>query len=135
MKKRKTNGVRQVDSNWSDALVTEGDERVVSYRTAMTVYEESLTKGGFVGRDWNGAGYVSFYDGRISPDGHPTPQAFWLELDGQLLASDWTWVGFEKTADNSGQSCEADGFTLTRQGLPIRLEGALTSELLICRAV
>ncbi len=62
----------------------------------MTVYEESLTNGRFVGRGWNGSGYVSFYDGRIKPERHPAPQAFWLEMDGQLLASDWEFVGFDK---------------------------------------
>ena len=35
---------------WSDVLVVEGDEPVVSYRTGMVVYEESLTHGQFVGR-------------------------------------------------------------------------------------
>ncbi len=35
----------------------------------------------------------------------------------------------------SGQTCEVDGFILTQQGITIRLEGALTSELLICEAI
>ena len=38
------------------------------------------------------------------------------------------------TWDNSGQTCEIDGFTLMKQGVTIRLEGALTSELLRCNA-
>ena len=37
--------------------------------------------------------------------------------------------------DNSGQSCEVSGFTLMKQGIPVRLEGALTSELLLFQAV
>jgi hypothetical protein len=28
-----------------------------------------------------------------------------------------------------------DGFTLMKQGLTVRLEGALTSELLVCEAI
>ncbi len=28
---------------------------------------------------------------RLDPAKHPTPQAFWLEIDGQLLASHWQW--------------------------------------------
>lgn len=40
---------------------------------------------------------------------------------------------YQVTFDNDGASCEVDGLTLTKQGLTIRLEGALTSELLICR--
>ena len=88
--------------NWSDVLFADGDEKTVSYRTAMVVYEESLLKGRFVGRGWNGSGYVSFYDGRVDPTDVPTAQAFWLEIDGQLLASDWEWAGFERTAEPSG---------------------------------
>ncbi len=81
---------------WSDVILTDGAEPTVSYRTAWVVYEESLSKGRFVGRGWNGAGFVNFYDGRLDPNQHPMPQAFWLEIDGQLLASDWTWGGLEE---------------------------------------
>jgi hypothetical protein len=42
---------------------------------------------------------------------------------------------YRVTWDNSGQSCEVDGFTLMKQGIPVRLEGALTSELLLFEAV
>lgn len=80
---------------WSDVLLVEQPEPVISYRTGWTVYEESLTRGQFAGRGWNGAGYVNFYDGRINVLDHATPQAFWLEIDGQLLASDWEWAGLD----------------------------------------
>jgi alpha-galactosidase len=66
------------------------------------VYEESLTKGQFVGRGWNGSGFISFYDGRIQTEKHPMPEAFWLEIDGQLLATDWEWGGLEKKASGPG---------------------------------
>ena len=82
---------------WSDVVFVQGTEPTVSYRTAMTVYEESLNNGRFVGRGWNGAGYLNFYDGRIDPAAHPMTQSFWLEMDGQLLASDWEWVGLEQS--------------------------------------
>jgi alpha-galactosidase len=81
---------------WSDVLLVEKPEQTISYRTGWAVYEESFIKGQFVGRGWNGAGAVNFYDGRINPVEHPTPQAFWLEIDGQLLISDWKWGGLEK---------------------------------------
>jgi alpha-galactosidase len=42
---------------------------------------------------------------------------------------------YRVTWDNSGQTCEVDGFTLAQQGITVRLEGALTSELLLCEAV
>jgi alpha-galactosidase len=86
----------QEDSMWSDVVLTEGPEPTVSYRTGMIVYEESLSKGSFVSRGWNAAGLVNFYDGRLNPGEHPMPQAFWLEVDGQLLASDWEWLGLEE---------------------------------------
>jgi len=88
---------------WSDLHISDGDERVLSYRTAMVVYEESLTRGLFVSRGWNGSGYLGFYDGRIDPAQTATPQAFWLEIDGQLLASDWQWAGIEQTTDIEGR--------------------------------
>jgi alpha-galactosidase len=89
-------------SEWSDVLLVEQPEPTISYRTGWVVYEESLTKGQFVGRGWNGAGFVKFYDGRIDPAEHPMPEAFRVEIDGQSLASDWRWVGLEKTSSSSG---------------------------------
>jgi alpha-galactosidase len=90
-------------SNWSDVLVVEQPEPTISYRTGWVVYEESLSKGQFVGRGWNGAGYVNFYDGRLNPAEYPAPEAFRLEIDGQLLATDWKWVGLEKTPSTDGK--------------------------------
>ncbi len=81
---------------WSDVIIEEKPEPLITYRTGWVVYEESLSAGQYVGRGWNGAGYINFYDGRINPREHPAPQAFWLEMDGQLLASDWEWAGAEQ---------------------------------------
>ena len=85
-------------------LLADGPEPIISYRTGWVVYEESLTKGQFVGRGWNGAGYVNFYDGRLDPAEYPMPQAFHLEIDGQLLATDWKWGGLQKTPSTDGNS-------------------------------
>ncbi len=94
---------------WSDVLLTEGPEPIITYRTAMVVYEESLTNGRFVGRGWNGSGYVNFYAGRLNPNDYASPQAFWLEIDGQLLAWDWQWEGFEKKTEvRTGQQGECE---------------------------
>ena len=94
--------MQEADARWTDVWVTGGDPPTVSYRSGMDVYEESLAGGSFVGRGWNASGAVSFYDGRIDPAGHPTPQAFWLEIDGQALTHDWQWVGVETTTDDAG---------------------------------
>ena len=42
---------------------------------------------------------------------------------------------YRVTWDNDGQTCEVEGFTLMKQGITIRLEGALTSELLLFEEV
>lgn len=41
---------------------------------------------------------------------------------------------YRVTFDNTGESCLLDGYTLCKVGVPIRLEAALTSELLIVEA-
>jgi hypothetical protein len=82
-----------------DAFFIEDPEPTISYRSHLTVYEESFIRGRFVGRGWNGAGFMNFYDGRLDPQQHFAPQAFWLELDGQLLASNWVWAGFERLTE------------------------------------
>ncbi len=42
---------------------------------------------------------------------------------------------YRVTFDNAGQSSVVDGFLLMEQGIKVRLEGALTPELLILEAV
>ncbi|MFH1006371.1 MAG: GH36 C-terminal domain-containing protein, partial [Candidatus Latescibacterota bacterium] len=42
---------------------------------------------------------------------------------------------YRVTWDNAGQTCEVEGFVLMKQGIMVRLEGALTSELLLFEAV
>ena len=56
----------------------------------------------------------------------PTRPEYLLRLRG-LDAS----RRYRVTWDNSGQVCEVDGFVLMQQGIVVRLEGALTSELLL----
>jgi alpha-galactosidase len=91
------------NSGWTDVLLVEKPEPTISYRTGWVVYEESLTKGQFVGRGWNGSGFISYYYGRVDPAEHPMPEAFELEIDGQSLVTDWEWMGLEKrpAADGS----------------------------------
>ena len=76
------------DADYCDVHVVEGPERTISYRSGLTVYEESFIKDRFVGRCWGGVGFLNFYEGRLDPAQHFAPQSFWLEIDGQLLASD-----------------------------------------------
>ena len=88
---------------WTDVRLADDPERTLGYRTALVGYEESLIRGRFVARSWNAAGYLNAWDDvRMDPDTHPTPQSFWLEVDGQLLASHWEWVDLEKREEDKG---------------------------------
>ncbi len=89
---------------WSDVQLTTEPAPTVGYRTALVAYEESLIKGRYVGRSWNGAGFLNDWESpRLDPARHPTPQAFWLEIDGQLLASHWAWGGLEENLEAQGR--------------------------------
>lgn len=85
---------------WCDVVLTEGDEKIITYRTGMVVYEESLTQGRFLTRGWNGSGYISFAGGRLDSAGFALPQGFRVEMDGQYLGGDWNWQSFEQFPDD-----------------------------------
>ncbi len=83
----------------------------ITYRTALTVYEESLINGQYVGRGWNGAGYINSINipsTRLDPTKYATPQAFWVEVDGQFLGSYWKWSGLEKAQEKHGLHVTVD---------------------------
>ncbi len=86
--------------HWAEVALTDGGEPVVTYRSGLVVYEESLTGSRWLGRGWNGAGFVNFYDGRVPPATEELAHAFQLEVDGQLLNGDWAWGGLELRRDD-----------------------------------
>ena len=89
---------------WADAHCDSAGTPTVHYRAGLVVYTEALINGQFVGRAWNGAGFLNAGSGeQVDLKRHPTPQAFWLEIDGQLLASHWDWQGFEQTETGTGR--------------------------------
>ena len=55
-----------------------------------------------VGRGWNGSGYTNPEPERFDAASHPAPQAFWVEVDGQLLRSHWEWSDFSQTEEEIG---------------------------------
>jgi len=59
----------------------------------------------------------------------PTAPEYRLRLRGLDAAR-----RYRVTFDNSGQTAEVDGVTLMKEGITVRLEGALTSELLLFEA-
>jgi len=60
----------------------------------------------------------------------PTQPEYLLRLRGLDVSR-----RYRVTFDNSGQTCEVDGLTLMKQGITVRLEGGLTSELLLFEAL
>lgn len=42
---------------------------------------------------------------------------------------------YRVTFDNANETCELSGYTLIKEGVPIRLESALTSELILVQAM
>ncbi|HEX2186283.1 MAG TPA: glycoside hydrolase family 36 protein, partial [Chloroflexota bacterium] len=85
-----------------DAYVVEGPFPTVSYRSGLCVYEEALVRGQLVARGWNAAGFMGPEAVRFDPATHPAPQSFWLEMDGQLLASHWEWEGVTRQQRREG---------------------------------
>ena len=79
--------------SFTDVFFVQDPFPTISFRTGLTVYEESLIRGQYVGRGWNASGYIHPEGVRLNPADHPTPQAFWIEVDGQLLHSHWEWQG------------------------------------------
>jgi alpha-galactosidase len=60
----------------------------------------------------------------------PTQPEYLLRLRGLDVSR-----RYRVTWDNSGETSVVDGFTLTKQGITVRLEGPLTSELLLFEAL
>jgi len=110
-----------VDTARPDVSIEQEPVPTVAYRSHLTVYEEALIGGRFVGRYWNAAGFLSPWDDvRLDPAKHPTPQAFWIELDGQLLHSYWQWVGARQEEDDEGRLHVT--VELTHAVRPVRLQ-------------
>jgi alpha-galactosidase len=91
-----------ISSSFADLYLLDGPEPVITYRSALVTYQESLSQGQFVGRSWSGSGYTQPNDLRLDPATHAAPQAFWVELEGQLLRSNWKWGGLTQRQCETG---------------------------------
>ncbi len=92
-----------LDRPFADARLANDPHPTIGYRSGLTTYEESLIRGQFVGRAWNGAGFLNAWDDvRLDPDKTAQPESFWLEIDGQALISHWEWAGFEQQQEERG---------------------------------
>ncbi|MDE0200033.1 MAG: alpha-galactosidase, partial [Caldilineaceae bacterium] len=86
---------------FTDIFLSNDPDPTISYRSGLAAYQESLSQGQFVGRGWNGSGYTNPEPERFDAGSHPAPQAFWVELDGQLLRSHWEWSDFSQTEEEN----------------------------------
>ena len=87
---------------FADVFLSNDPDPTISYRSGLAAYQESLSRGQLVGRGWNGSGYTNPEPERFDAASHPAPQAFWVEVDGQLLRSHWEWGDFSQTEEENG---------------------------------
>jgi len=87
---------------FADIFLSNDPDPTISYRSGLAAYQESLSHGQLVGRGWNGSGYTNPEPERFDAGSHPAPQAFWVEVDGQLLRSHWEWSEFSQTDEENG---------------------------------
>ncbi|MGA2975186.1 MAG: alpha-galactosidase [Spirochaetia bacterium] len=90
------------DAPFTDLFFQDKPHPSVMYRSGMVVCQEALIKGQYVGRSWNTVGYLGPDYECFPTDEHWGPQAFWLEMDGQLLASHWEWGGCSQAREERG---------------------------------
>ncbi len=88
---------------FADIFLSNDPDPTVCYRSGLAAYQESLSRGQLVGRGWNGSGYTNPEPERFDAGSHPAPQAFWVELDGQLLRSHWEWSDFKILGESEGE--------------------------------
>src|SRR5579884_309762 len=78
------------------ALVSREPYHGVRYVSGLTIYEEALVDGRWIGRYWSTNGRIRpdmFIDGPNHDAVQNLPiEAFELEIDGQVLTSYWEWV-------------------------------------------
>ncbi len=107
----------------ADALIRTEPRPRVRYVSGLTVYEEGLVDGRWIGRYWS-------TNGRIRPDifiegtnhervCHLPIEAFELEIDGQTLTSYWEWADGRVMEDSRGGRDVA--VTLRHRVRPIHL--------------
>lgn len=84
---------------FKDVYYQPGEQPVFCYRTGLTVYEETYTKGGLVSSGWNAAGYplnvLTGYPSRLDVGRFWEPFAFDIVADGAALNRDTEFKSFE----------------------------------------
>ncbi len=85
---------------FTDVHFTEDPEPTITYRSGLTTYRETLTKGQFIGHGFNGSGYWGTEG--TETYGHAAREAFCVEIGGQLLNSHWQWQGLSQEQTDKG---------------------------------
>ena len=92
------------------------------FRTGLTVYDEALDKGRWVGRCWQGAGFIERESTAAVRGGwiDVAMQAFGLEMDGQALHFGWDYAGARMVRDGRAGTRHAV-VELVHQLRPVRV--------------
>lgn len=96
----------EIKNEGAAVFVREGDEPSVRYVSDLTIYDEGLVDGHWIGRYWSTTGV-------IRPEKDIVPDlarlrtldldAFRLVIDGQDLRGRWQWEGSDTQSDTRGQ--------------------------------
>ncbi len=74
----------------------EGETPIIRFCNGLALYEEGLSDGRWLGRNWSAIGIVD-YDPILIGPAHLNA-AFGLEVDGECLHHGWAWGGMEEQA-------------------------------------
>ncbi len=92
-----------------DVYYNEG-KKTFCYRSKDMVYEERFEKGALVTCGWNASGYpldvLTNFPSRLDTRRYAEPFAFNLEVDGQSVSYDLSFVSFKKDEANNSLLCK-----------------------------
>ena len=103
--------MQPAQTGFSSIIVTDGDTPSIRYTSGLTIYDEALIAGRWVGRYWSATGFVE-PEPRLTAENNLWAEdrglifgldtaAFELELDGQSLHFGWELIGMRETQDLS----------------------------------
>lgn len=91
--------------NYFDVYYKEGKNPTFCYRSGNMVYEEMFLNGVLVSNGWNGAGYpldlLACMPTRLDHKRYTEPSSFNIELDGQSVDFDLSFVDFTTEKDKN----------------------------------
>lgn len=95
----------KINHNYFDIYYNKSECPTFCYRSGNMVYEEMLLNGVLVSNGWNGAGYpldlLACMPTRLDQRYYTEPSAFNIELDGQSVDYDLSFVAFETEKDEN----------------------------------